>query len=126
MGAFQNYSNYTSLALPGRIAVSLAGFFTTNPDYEVPSIDVAAAQATSLHADASNAQQTVATAAVTQKTKGDANDAAYTGLAIAMRTVIDVLGKVLGADDPRWLAFELNMPGANVTPCVWQHDPGDV
>lgn len=52
----------------------------------------------------------------TQKTKGDANDAAYTGLAIAMRTVIDVLGKVLGADDPRWLAFGLNMPGANVTP----------
>jgi len=50
------------------------------------------------------------------KTKGEADDAAYDTLAKAMRVVIKNLEEILSPNDPRWLAFGLNMPGADTTP----------
>ncbi|MBV9008752.1 MAG: hypothetical protein JO354_06225 [Verrucomicrobia bacterium] len=98
------------------LALSLVGFFTANPGFEVESMGVTAAQATALRDSAMNAQQALATAAVTQKQKGDADTAASDALISGMRTVIKVVGELLGADDPRWLAFGLNMPAADTTP----------
>ena len=111
-----------STGIPARVeerlglALSLVNFFTANPTFEVPSMNLTAAQGTTLRNAALAAQGTVTTAAVDLKVCGDAREAAYETLVAAMRALIKNLEGKLTKDDPRWLAFGLNMPGTSVTP----------
>lgn len=112
----------SSTQVPARIedklglAVSLASFFGRHPGYEQPTLGVTKAQMELLRSNAVATQQAYADAQVTQKQMGDARDGAYNTLATDMRIVIKNLSEILEPNDPRWLAFGLNMPGANVTP----------
>ena len=108
--------------VPGRIegrlglALSLAGFFTANPTFEVKSMDVTATKATALRDAANTARQAVLAADVVIKTDQDARDAAYETFVGSMRSLVRFLDGTLQADDPRWLAFGLEMPSMNTTP----------
>ncbi len=62
------------------------------------------------------AQQALGTADVTLKTKGDENTEAFNALTDMMRSLILILGASLDGDDPRWLAFGLQMPATATTP----------
>lgn len=109
-------------AIPSRItgrlalALSLNGFFTTNPSYEVPSMQVTAAQATALRNAALSAQQALAAAEIVLKDAGTTYDKAYAALADLMYTLIKILEGTLDDNDARWLAFGLQMPSTNATP----------
>ena len=111
-----------STAVPRRIeerlglALSLANFFTANPSYEVPGMQVTAAKATSLRSAALAAQDALATAEVDQKTKGEVYDVAFIAITDTMRALVKILTFSLDPEDPRWLAFGLQMPATNTTP----------
>lgn len=111
-----------STAVPRRVeerlglTLSLANFFTANPSYEVPGMQVTAAKATSLRDAALTAQDGVATADVDQKTQGEIYDVAFIALTDTMRALVRILSFSLDGEDPRWLAFGLQMPDANTTP----------
>ena len=98
------------------LALALVKFFTANPGYEVPSMNQTAAQGTTLRNAALAAQQAVMTAAVSLNTIGDAWQTAYDALVGLMRELIKNLEGKLARNDPRWLAFGLNMPATSVTP----------
>ncbi len=115
------FTNHTT-AIPARIedrlalALLLTGFFTANPSYEVPSMSVTAAHGTTLYDAACATQETYMTATVALKTKGDADTGAYNALVDMMWSLIKILDATLADNDPRWLAFGLNMPATNTTP----------
>jgi hypothetical protein len=98
------------------LALSLKGFFTANPSYEVASMNVTAAEAGSLRDAAITAQQTFAAAQVTQKVKVATAGVAKRALMSMMRALLKILGASLAADDPRWQTFGFNMPAADTTP----------
>ncbi len=98
------------------LAVSLVSFLGTHPTYEQPTLGVTKAGIEASRTATVTAQQAYGTAQITQKDKSRARDTAYETLATDMRTVIKNLSEILEANDPRWLAFGLNMPGADVTP----------
>ena len=105
-----------STAVPRRIeerlglTLSLANFFTANPSYEVPGMQVTAAKATTLRTAALAAQDALATADVDQKTKGEVYDVAFIAITDTMRALVKILTFSLDPEDPRWLAFGLQMP----------------
>ncbi len=111
-----------STAVPRRIeerlglALSLANFFTLEPSYEVASLNVTAAQAVALRSAALSTQQAVMAAEMALKTKGAAYDTVYGVLVSTMRSLIKILGATLENNDPRWLAFGLEMPSMIRTP----------
>jgi hypothetical protein len=121
MWAQAGFINSTT-TVPSRIeerlglALNLANFFTANPTFEVPSMQVTAAQATTLRDAALAAQQALAAADVVLKSKGDAWDSAYATLTGTMRALIKILGATIEDNDPRWLTFGLQMPATNTTP----------
>jgi hypothetical protein len=98
------------------LALSLATFFTANPSYEVKSMDVTAEKATALRKTALTAQDALATADVDLKTKGEVYDVAFIALTDTMRALIKILTFSLDREDPRWLAFGLQMPATDTTP----------
>ena len=98
------------------LTLSLVQFFTANPTYEVPSMKLTAAEGTTLRTAALTAQGTLTTAVVDLNTIGDAWTQAYEKLTGVMRELIKNLEGKLAKDDPRWLAFGLNMPAASVAP----------
>ena len=111
-----------STAIPSKIeerlglALSLVTFFTKNPGYEVPTMNLTAARGTTLRDAAVAAQTAVTNAGVAMTTLGDAWQAAYEALTGSMRELVKNLEGKLGKFDPRWKAFGLNMPGAKSTP----------
>ena len=98
------------------LALSLATFFTANPTYEVKSMDVTADKATTLRNTALAAQDALATAEVDLKTKGEVYDVAFIALTDTMRGLVKILTYSLNREDPRWLAFGLQMPASDTTP----------
>jgi hypothetical protein len=94
----------------------VANFLTTQPGYEVPSLNVTAHDATNLLTVALTAQQASTDAGIAQKTAGDSRDAAEEILRKSARMLINILHGVLAADDPRWEAFGLVMPAMNTAP----------
>jgi hypothetical protein len=115
---FINTSTAVPVKTEARIALiaALRDFFTAQPSYEAPSLDVTAAQATSLYDAAVGAQQLLATKAMGLKTAGDDWILAYNpAAALAQRLIKNLEGR-LGKLDPRWLGFGLNMPGMIQTP----------
>ncbi len=115
---FVNHSTAIPTKIEERLGLALAlvTFFTKNPGYEVPSMKLTAAEGTTLRDAALAAQDGVATATVTLNTIGDAWTTAYDTLLDAMRELIKNLEGKLKRNDPRWLAFGLNMPATSSTP----------
>ncbi len=111
-----------STGIPTRIeerlglALALVEFFTANPSYEVASMKLTAAEGTALRAAALTAQQGALAAKVTLDRGGLAWTSAYEALTALMRTLIKNLQGKLAKDDPRWLAFGLQIPATNATP----------
>jgi hypothetical protein len=111
-----------SVALPTRIveqlalALSIANFFAANPSYEVPSMQVTAAQGKALRDAALSAQQGLTDAALAMANQSTVWTASYDALTTMMRAVIKILAATIPSDDTRWLPFGLNIPAANTTP----------
>ena len=111
-----------STAIPQRVeerlslVLALSTFFQNNPTYEVASLGVTAAIATTRRNAAITAQSAWADAEMLQKDTFEARTTACNTLVETMRTLIGNLDKKLGPLDPRWLAFGLNQPGMNQTP----------
>ncbi|MBA3833274.1 MAG: hypothetical protein H0X34_15545 [Chthoniobacterales bacterium] len=112
----------TSTAVPktieGRIALGLAlvTYYTDNPSYEVADLDVTAAKATELTDAADSGQQGVTTAELALKDADTARRPTRVNLLDLMSTLVANLDKKLAKDDPRWLAFGLEMPSTPTTP----------
>ena len=100
------------LALCARVAA----FFTASPSYEVASLKVTAAQGNLLETSAQTTRQTWTNAAQALTTTGDAWDAAFAKLTDDLWSLIKILQATLDGDDPRWLAFGLQMPDTITTP----------
>ncbi|MBA3964036.1 MAG: hypothetical protein H0X40_19355 [Chthoniobacterales bacterium] len=104
--------------IEGQIALglSLVNYFTNNPTYEVPSMDVTATKGTALTDAAVSGQSSVATAEQALKTADEVRQPARTSLLDLMATLIANLDRKLAGNDPRWLAFGLQMPSTPTTP----------
>ena len=98
------------------LALSLVGFFTANPTWQVATMGVTAAQGTALRAAALAAQQAVLGAEGSLVEKGTQRETAQGELVSMMRALIKILGATIAGNDPRWLAFGLHMPATNTTP----------
>lgn len=111
-----------STAIPAKIqdqlglALALVHFFTVNPTFEVPTMNLTAAQGTTLRDAALAAQGVVSAATVSLNTIGATWQTAYDALTRGMRALLANLGAVLANDDPRWLSFGFQMPSTVVTP----------
>lgn len=81
-------------------------------------MDVTAAKATELTDAAVAGQTAVSTAEQALKAASDARGPAKTNLLKLMSTVVANLDKKLEADDPRWLAFGLQLPSTDTTPAA--------
>lgn len=98
------------------LGVSLKKYYTSHPGDEVPTLDVTADKANELTAAALAAQEGVATAEQTLKNAGTARELARTSVLGAMSNLLANLNRKLPRNDPRWLAFGLQMPSLRTTP----------
>jgi hypothetical protein len=112
----------TSLSTPVKIAErmtllgTLRDYFTAQPTHENAPLGVTSAQAATLFTALSNARSAVNEALVDVGQKRSSRDAARRALEKRLSGLIAELDQLLEGDDPRWLAFGLNMPDAAVTP----------
>ncbi|MDB6027618.1 MAG: hypothetical protein JWM68_3841 [Verrucomicrobiales bacterium] len=95
---------------------ALKTYFAANPTHEVPALNVTAAAAEALKTALLNARAAYTAAVADCYAKRVTRDAAFTELRKRMRGLVDELGTVLSDTDSRWLAFGLNIPGAEATP----------
>ena len=100
------------IALAGRVIA----FFTANPSAEVPSMQVTAAQGTALQSATLTAQTALTAATMALSTLSQSWTDAYNALTDEMWSLIKILQATLNDDDPRWLAFGLQMPITSSTP----------
>jgi hypothetical protein len=111
-----------STAIPAKagdqigLALSLVGFFTANPSYEVASMGLTAAQGTTLRSAVVTAQGALTAAMAALSTIGNTWTTAYDALTALMRALLKNLEGLLAKDDPRWLIFGLQMPATISTP----------
>lgn len=114
--------NNNSTAIPAknddRIALTgrLAAFFTANPTYEVPGMQVTAAQANTLKSAVLTKQAALTSATRTLTGLGQTWDAAFQALTDEAWSLVKILQAILADNDPRWLAFGLQMPITPSTP----------
>lgn len=100
------------------LLLSLRDFFTDNPSYEVstPKVVVTAAAAGTLHIALTKARAEARDGNALASQRKMARDAAEKKLRERMSGMIAELGQLLEDDDPMWLAFGLNEPGATNAP----------
>ena len=98
------------------LGISLATYFTENPGYEVAEMGVTAAKAIELTDAASAGQLGVSRAEQALKNADHIRLPAREHLLDLIRTVIANLDRKLEPNDPRWLAFGLEMPATPRTP----------
>ena len=115
------YVNRTTAAprkIDDRLALCarVAAFFTAHSTYEVDSLEVTAAHANALETEAQTTRQAWTNATQALTTIGDTWDAAFTKLTDDLWSLIKVLQATLDGNDPRWLAFGLQMPDTITTP----------
>jgi len=93
--------------IKGRIALglSLVTYYTTNPTFEVPDMEVTAAKATQLTEAAVAGQSTVTTAEQALEDANNVRQPARTDLLGLMSEVIANLNKKLAANDPALARF---------------------
>ena len=115
---FVNHSTGVPAKVEERLGLlsALVKFFKKNPGFEVPSMEQTAAFGTVLQTVALGKQEGVTAAEVATKTIGDDWTKAHEMLTGAMRALIKNLEGKLSKNDPRWLEFGLNLPGASATP----------
>ncbi len=112
----------TSLAIPRKLPerqtllAALRDYFTANPAQENAPLNVTAAQATTLHTALSDARSAVNAGLVARGQKKAARNTAQRALRKRLSGLVGELGQLLGPNDPKWLAFGLNMPGGETTP----------
>ena len=121
MWAQAGFNNHSTAVPPNSnarigLAARLGVFFTKNPNYEVETMEVTAAKAAALGNAVQAAKQTLAAADVAISTIGQTWDGAYATLTEEMRDLVKILDVSLDRDDPRWLAFGLNIPATSSTP----------
>jgi hypothetical protein len=98
------------------VIMQFKAFFELHPELEVPQLNITATGASSIAAEllgfknAVNAQLTIV------KTLQLVRDEKRKQLHWRMRAAIHELSCALDPDDPRWLAFGFNMPGAKAVP----------
>ncbi len=117
---FPNYSTAVPPTVAERQALlfSLNTYFIANPAHENAPLTVTAAQGLLLGTALSAARSAVNDGATDSGQKKNTRDTAVTGLRKRMRGLITELNQLLGDEDPRWMAFGLNMPGASNLPDV--------
>lgn len=115
---FVNHSTGIPAKLADRmgLALSLVKFFTANPAFELPSMDLTAAQGKVLRAAVLAAQSALTNAGISLKKLGESRELAYDRLVQTMRELINNLDAKLKRDDTRWLAFGLRIPATSATP----------
>ena len=115
---FINNTTAIPMKVADRVALTgrLTAFFTKSPGYEVPTMNVTAAGGTARSEAIATAQGALTAATRNLKTLGQTWDAAFAALSNAEWTVVKLLQISLDDDDPRWLAFGLQMPGTSSTP----------
>ena len=113
-----------STAVPGTQAKrqtllqSLQNYFTTNPAQENAPLNITAVRAGQLFTALSNARSAANDGNNTAGQKKNLRDAAEKVLRNRMSGLVNELGQLLEDNDPLWLAFGLNMPGATNLPDV--------
>ncbi len=111
-----------STAIPSTIdarfvlAGAVISFLTKNHSFEVEATGVTAANGQSLLDVAITAQSDVADKDQAQKDADQVRGPLRDTLVADMRAVIKNLSGLLAKDDPRWVAFGLNMPASKTTP----------
>ena len=111
-----------STAVPGTQAerqallLSLKNYFTANAAQENAPLNVTAARAQLLFTALSDARSAAADGNNVAGQKKNLRDAAEKSLRTRMTGLIGELGQLLDDNDPLWLAFGLNMPGATNLP----------
>ncbi|MEO7724211.1 MAG: hypothetical protein ABIU29_05915 [Chthoniobacterales bacterium] len=98
------------------LGVSLKAYYTANPTFEVPTLDVTADKADELTTAAVTAQNAVNTAEAALTAAGQTRETARTNVLGAMSSLIANLNKKLPKNDPRWHDFGLRMPSTRTTP----------
>ncbi len=111
-----------STAVPGTqperqaLLLSLKNYFTANAAQENAPLNVTAARAQLLFTALSDARSAAADGNNVAGQKKNLRDAAEKTLRTRLSGLIAELGQLLDDNDPRWLAFGLNMPGATNLP----------
>ena len=95
---------------------SLKNYFTANPAQANAPLNVTAAQAGTLFTALSDARSAAADGNTVSGQKKNVRDAAVTKLRTRMSGLMNELGQLLDDNDPLWLAFGLNQPGASSLP----------
>ncbi len=115
---FPNQSTGVPGTQPERQALlqSLSNYFTANPAQVNAPLNITAAQALTLFTALSNARSAAADGNNLSGQKKILRDAAEKTLRIRLSGLVGELGQLLDDNDPRWLAFGLNMPGATNLP----------
>jgi hypothetical protein len=115
---FVNNSNAIPPTVDDRLALAedMVDFLELNPSYEVSSLNVTATYGQGVIDAVTAGQGDVATAEQGRDDLETARQAARTAIIGGMRGLIKNLEAKLTRNDPRWLAFGLQKPGARVTP----------
>ena len=98
------------------LLASLQIYFATHPAQENAPLFVTSANASNHFTALSDTRSALNQTLTDCGQKKAARDAAATALRKQARGLVDELGQLLGDEDPRWLAFGLNMPGSANTP----------
>ena len=110
-----------SLAVPGTMAErqtllqSLRDYFDGHPTHENAPLNVTKTQAATLFTALSDARSAVNAQLTAVGQAKTVRDGTRKALELRQRGLIDELSQLMGLLDPRWLAFGLNMPGADET-----------
>ena len=91
-------------------------FLVANPSFEVPKSGVTAENGADIYNHAVDTEGAVMDTFQALRDSDTARKAAESTLVNYMRLLMKNLDGALKKDDPRWLAFGLNIPGSKVTP----------
>jgi hypothetical protein len=97
---------------------SLVNYFTANPAQENAALNVTAARAGVVLTALADARDAAAEGNAVAGQKKNVCDAAVAKLRARLSGLMNELGQLLDANDPLWLAFGLNEPGATNLPDV--------
>lgn len=95
--------------------------FDEHEEWQDAPHGITAEQAQSLYDSLSNARSAVNQTRLARSMAKQARDAALTAMRVRLIGLCAELKQKIGPDDPRWLAFGLNIPGAASTPAVPQN-----
>ncbi|MSU63314.1 MAG: fibronectin type III domain-containing protein, partial [Pedosphaera sp.] len=100
---------------------SLNTFFNSHEEWQDEAHGITAAQALSLRSGLVSASGAVVLGKQARAEAKVPRDAAFTAMRKRLSDLVSELKQRLTPDDPRWLAFGLNQPGASSTPEVPQN-----